>query len=170
MLTKVCEAGLPEPDAPTPSPESGAGDGVSMSIAGHVSRAILSRHSHVRIEAKRPGLDVIARQRILALVRSGMCFNPNLARHLQSLHLPTSLAAPSQVACGRRRPSPPTRIACSLETFTNADFLELETLGPLKRLRPGETVTHTERWTAHRGVHISKWDDAELDRVLAPLV
>ena len=27
-----------------------------------------------------------------------------------------------------------------------------------------------DRWTAHRGVRISKWDDAELDRVLAPLV
>jgi hypothetical protein len=59
---------------------------------------------------------------------------------------------------------------CSFETFTNADFLELETLGPLIQLQPGETVSHTERWTAHRGVHISQWDDAELDRVLAPLV
>jgi hypothetical protein len=59
---------------------------------------------------------------------------------------------------------------CSFETFTNADFLELETLGPLTRLQPGQTVTHTERWAAHRGVHISLWDDAELDRVLAPLV
>jgi hypothetical protein len=59
---------------------------------------------------------------------------------------------------------------CSFETFTNADFLELETLGPLTRLHPGETVTHTERWTAHRGVHISQWDDAELDRVVGPLV
>jgi hypothetical protein len=58
---------------------------------------------------------------------------------------------------------------CSFETFTNADFLELETLGPLTRLQPGETVTHTERWAAHRGVHISQWDDAELDRVIAPL-
>ena len=35
-----------------------------MSIAGHVSRAMLSRYSHVRIEAKRRALDVIAaRQR-----------------------------------------------------------------------------------------------------------
>jgi hypothetical protein len=33
---------------------------------------------------------------------------------------------------------------CSFETFTNADFLELETLGPLTRLRPGEAVTHTD--------------------------
>ena len=32
--------------------ESGAGDEVIMSIAGHVSRAMLSRNSHVRMEAK----------------------------------------------------------------------------------------------------------------------
>ena len=44
--------------------ESGAGDEVSMSIAGHVSRAMLSRYSHVRMEAKRRALDEIAaRQR-----------------------------------------------------------------------------------------------------------
>jgi hypothetical protein len=37
---------------------------VIMSIAGHVSRAMLSRYSHVRMEVKRCGLDEIAaRQR-----------------------------------------------------------------------------------------------------------
>jgi hypothetical protein len=40
--------------------ESGAGDEVIMSIAGHVSRAMLSRYSHVRMEAKRRALDEIA--------------------------------------------------------------------------------------------------------------
>ena len=35
-----------------------------MSMAGHVSRAMLSRYSHVRMEAKRRALDEIAaRQR-----------------------------------------------------------------------------------------------------------
>jgi integrase len=44
--------------------ESGAGDEVIMSIAGHVSRAMLSRYSHVRMEAKRRALDEIGeRQR-----------------------------------------------------------------------------------------------------------
>jgi hypothetical protein len=33
-----------------------------MSIAGHVSRAMLSRYSHVRMEAKRRALDEIAAQ------------------------------------------------------------------------------------------------------------
>jgi hypothetical protein len=47
-----------------PPAESGAGDEVIMSIAGHVSRAMLSRYSHVRMEAKRHALDEIAaRQR-----------------------------------------------------------------------------------------------------------
>jgi integrase len=44
--------------------ESGAGDEVIMSIAGHVSRAMLSRYSHVRMEAKRLALaEIAARQR-----------------------------------------------------------------------------------------------------------
>jgi hypothetical protein len=41
-----------------------------MSIAGHVSRAMLSRYSHVRMEAKRRALDEIAaRQRAADEVR-----------------------------------------------------------------------------------------------------
>ena len=44
--------------------ESGDADELIMSIAGHVSRAMLSRYSHVRMEAKRCALDEIAaRQR-----------------------------------------------------------------------------------------------------------
>jgi hypothetical protein len=45
--------------------ESGADDEVIMSIAAHVSRAMLSRYSHVRMEAKRRALDdIAARQRV----------------------------------------------------------------------------------------------------------
>ena len=44
--------------------ESGAGDEAIISIAGHVSGAMPSRYSHVRMEAKRRALDEIAaRQR-----------------------------------------------------------------------------------------------------------
>jgi hypothetical protein len=42
--------------------ESGAGDEVIMSIAGHVSRQMLSRYSHVRLEAKRKALEEIDRR------------------------------------------------------------------------------------------------------------
>jgi hypothetical protein len=59
---------------------------------------------------------------------------------------------------------------CSYETFTNAEMLELETLGAMTRLAPGAALEHTERWTLHRNIRIPQWTDAELDRVLSPLV
>ena len=59
---------------------------------------------------------------------------------------------------------------CSFETFTNADILELETLGPLTTLSPGQSLTHTEVWSAFRNVRIERWDDDEIDRVLQPLI
>jgi integrase len=37
--------------------ESGAGDQTIMDIAGHVSRQMLSRYSHIRMEAKRRALE-----------------------------------------------------------------------------------------------------------------
>lgn len=58
----------------------------------------------------------------------------------------------------------------SFETFTNADILELETLGPLVRLAPGEATAHTEHWSLHRGVRIESWTDHELDSVLGSIV
>jgi hypothetical protein len=58
----------------------------------------------------------------------------------------------------------------SYETFTNQDFLELETLGPLHQTKQGQTVEHTESWSLHRGVKIASWTDAELDRALLPLL
>jgi len=61
-------------------------------------------------------------------------------------------------------------LGASFETFTNADFLEQETLGPMTKLAPGASLEHTERWTLHRNVHIREWNDAELDHVLLPLV
>ena len=55
---------------------------------------------------------------------------------------------------------------CSLETFTNDQFLELETLGVLGNVRPGAGVEHVEHWSLHRNVKISSWTDAEIDRIL----
>jgi hypothetical protein len=59
---------------------------------------------------------------------------------------------------------------CSFETFTNADFLELETLGPVHAVKPGETVEHVERWSLHRNISIPSWTDAAIDRVILPLL
>jgi len=42
-------------------------------------------------------------------------------------------------------------LGAALQVYVCDDFCELETLGPLRTLEPGETVTHRERWTL-RGV------------------
>jgi hypothetical protein len=59
---------------------------------------------------------------------------------------------------------------CSFETFTNNDFLEMETLGPLTKVQPGRTVEQVEHWGLYRHLALSDWTDEELDRVLLPLV
>ena len=63
-----------------------------------------------------------------------------------------------------------TDFGCSFETFTNSEFLEMETLSPNTKVAPGQSVSHVEHWTLHKGVNISAFTDAELDRVLLPLL
>jgi hypothetical protein len=43
---------------------------------------------------------------------------------------------------------------CSVECYTNSDpnMLELETLGPLEVLEPGEATEHVEHWFLFRGL------------------
>ena len=59
---------------------------------------------------------------------------------------------------------------CSFETFANGETLELETLGPLTTIQPDEWTEHEERWSLHSDVHAGEFSDAELDRVLLPLL
>jgi hypothetical protein len=59
---------------------------------------------------------------------------------------------------------------CSFETFTNNEFLEIETLGPMTKLAPGETVEHIEHWGLFRNIRVTELTDSELDEVLLPLV
>ena len=63
-----------------------------------------------------------------------------------------------------------TDMGCSFETFTNQDFLELETLGPMQKTPAGAVAIHTERWSLHRNIRIAEWSDAVLDKVLLPLL
>jgi hypothetical protein len=58
---------------------------------------------------------------------------------------------------------------CSVETFTNADMLEVETVAPLVNLQPGAAVEHVEDWFLFRGVPIPQ-NDADVDRDVLPKV
>ena len=59
----------------------------------------------------------------------------------------------------------------SAQLFVNGEFLELETLGPLVNLFPGQAVTHVEHWSLHKNVVFqSTDDDDEIDRVLLPFL
>jgi hypothetical protein len=58
---------------------------------------------------------------------------------------------------------------CNFEVFTNPDFLELETLGPVVELRPGETAEHAERWWLFGGVPGGE-NDTWIDSAVIPRV
>lgn len=58
---------------------------------------------------------------------------------------------------------------CNCETFTMPGFLEMETLGPLRRLQPGEQAEHEEIWHLWRVDALPEADDA-LAAALAPFL
>ena len=39
---------------------------------------------------------------------------------------------------------------CNCESYCNDRFIEVETLGPLARLEPGQSTSHVEKWELHR--------------------
>jgi hypothetical protein len=53
--------------------------------------------------------------------------------------------------------------------FTNPDFIELETLGPLFELPPGGMVEHAEHWWLFADVPSGE-NDAWIDSAVVPLV
>lgn len=58
---------------------------------------------------------------------------------------------------------------CNFETWTDPDMLEVESLGPLVRLRPGETAEHTEVWELVGGVR-EVASELDIDREVLPRV
>ena len=54
--------------------------------------------------------------------------------------------------------------------FTNNEFLEMETLGPIEKVPAGGSIEHSERWSLHRDVRLKAITDAEIDRAIAPLL
>ena len=59
---------------------------------------------------------------------------------------------------------------CSYEEFTNNEFLEIETLGPLTKVLSGKTVEHVEHWSLHRDVQLTELTDEAIDRTILPLL
>jgi hypothetical protein len=51
---------------------------------------------------------------------------------------------------------------CNFETYTAGDFMEVETLGPLVTLEPGQSTIHVEDWFLFKGVELGE-TDAELE-------
>jgi len=64
---------------------------------------------------------------------------------------------------------PHADLGCNVEVYCNDLFVELETLGPLCRLEPGESTSHVERWEFYSGLGHPEEADAVWDLV-APLV
>jgi len=44
---------------------------------------------------------------------------------------------------------------CNAEVYCNDQFIELESLGPLELIRPGQTVYHSELWEAYDSLEVS---------------
>ena len=57
--------------------EGGAGDQTIMDIAGHVSRQMLARYSHIRMEAKRKALDAIGTKATLERADAAQTMSDN---------------------------------------------------------------------------------------------
>jgi hypothetical protein len=58
---------------------------------------------------------------------------------------------------------------CNFELYTDSHSLELETLGPLRSLKSGETVEHTEDWWLFKGIQPGE-DESWIDSVILPKV
>jgi hypothetical protein len=58
---------------------------------------------------------------------------------------------------------------CNVETFTNGDMIEIETMAPMSQLAPGATAEHTEHWSLHKDVAVPT-NDAEVDARVRPLI
>ncbi len=56
----------------------------------------------------------------------------------------------------------------SVEVYTDPAILEVETLGPLTCLEPGQSVEHVEHWFLHKGIGITN-DDESIVKLVLPL-
>lgn len=90
-------------------------------------------------------------------------YNPmGWAAYFRNGHLFVKRAA---VETGKTYPD----FGCNFETYTEPSFLELETLGPLRTLHPGESAEHTENWWLYKDVPAGE-DEDWIERAVLPIV
>ncbi len=58
----------------------------------------------------------------------------------------------------------------AFEAFTNNEFLEMETLGPLTKVASGQTVEQVEQWSLHRNIKLREVSDDAIDQAILPLL
>ncbi|MFH1022243.1 MAG: hypothetical protein V1809_02520 [Planctomycetota bacterium] len=69
------------------------------------------------------------------------------------------------VSAGRAYPDG----GCNFETYTDGNMIEIETLGPLVNLAPGQSVAHAERWFLFPGVPALR-SDRDVEKYVMPRV
>lgn len=58
---------------------------------------------------------------------------------------------------------------CNNEAYTDANFLELETLGTLQKVQPGDSITHREDWWLYKAVDLGN-GEAGIAAALQPIL
>jgi len=58
---------------------------------------------------------------------------------------------------------------CNNETYTSGSFMEIESLGPMTHLEPGQSAEHDEHWNLFKSVSAGT-DEGSLERAIAPLI
>ena len=58
---------------------------------------------------------------------------------------------------------------CAYETYTNEDFIEMETLSPLTNIQPGDFAEQTEYWYLFDNIEV-KIDDDYVKQTIQPIV
>jgi hypothetical protein len=84
-------------------------------------------------------------------------------------HLTDEQAFIALIDPGKGGPTANSDFGCNFETYTEGAFQELETLGPLVTLKPGESAEHVEHWFIAKTGPIPD-DDDSLDAKLLPIV
>ena len=58
---------------------------------------------------------------------------------------------------------------CNNETYTNDAFLEMESLGPLEKVEPGQAISHREDWWLYKGIDLGN-GEAGIAAAMQPIL